>query len=188
MSDQSKSDSGRGKAIPAVHLSDADWHAHEDLIVRFETALHSGQKPRIVDFLTVSPGDRFPLLVELVAAEVEYHATHGTASSVEQYQLRFPELLNSAERVVQLEQVILEASRFLPPTVRRDRKSTNVTDGARNTPASAASEAGEVASNAESKGPSSQGGANRTIGRYALVDRIHKGRQRDKPELDSPER
>jgi serine/threonine protein kinase/formylglycine-generating enzyme required for sulfatase activity len=73
------------------------------VVVQFEQAWHSGQVPRIEDFLKNKTGlNRRTLLVGLLHADLDYRLKAGQSSGVEEYLARFPELESHAEDVVEL--------------------------------------------------------------------------------------
>ncbi len=74
---------------------------HEELIARFEQQWIAGESPEIEAFL---PADRsrMAVLVELVTAEVEFRFKAGDDPRLEQYLLRFPELVTRKELAIRL--------------------------------------------------------------------------------------
>jgi hypothetical protein len=65
----------------------------DEVCNRFDAAWRGGQRPRIEDFLQGVPDtERHPLLLELIALEVEHRRRTGEAPRPEEYQARFPSL------------------------------------------------------------------------------------------------
>jgi len=76
-----------------LDLSKADWVRLERITDRFERAWRRGQRPELDDYLDAEwEGDRRPLLIELVHAELEFRLGQGEPARVEEYLERHPAL------------------------------------------------------------------------------------------------
>ncbi len=86
----------------APRESHGDWLKRQRLIRQFEEAWCQERRPALEDFLPAEPGDRGPVLVELVHTDLEYRLKAGVAARVEDYLGRFPELAADARAVLEL--------------------------------------------------------------------------------------
>src|SRR5579871_5064528 len=86
----------------APRESHGDWLKRQRLIRQFEEAWCQERRPALEDFLPAEPGDRGPVLVELVHTDLEYRLKAGVAARVEDYPGRFPELAADARAVLEL--------------------------------------------------------------------------------------
>ena|GEM_PF-281221 len=97
-----------------------------DVCERFETAWRGGNSPRIEDELRECPeSEREPLLVELLALELELLESAGQPASLSTYQTRFPDNLPLVEQAFELARssragagaIPAATSKELPPTI-----------------------------------------------------------------------
>jgi serine/threonine protein kinase len=108
--------------------------AAEAALARYRTALITGQRPRIEDFLTGVPeGDRPALLRGLVTLDLAHRLRNGEHPSQGEYRARFPD----QEGVI--EAAFRQQGATKPP---QPREASRGHDAARNTPRPAADAAG----------------------------------------------
>jgi hypothetical protein len=75
---------------PGPFLTDDDWSALKDAVLRFEGAWCQGSRPAIDDYLPAG-GLRQRLLTELVHIDLELRLKTGEAARAEEYLSRYPE-------------------------------------------------------------------------------------------------
>ncbi|HET6878881.1 MAG TPA: serine/threonine-protein kinase, partial [Pirellulales bacterium] len=78
------------------------WSRMEDVISAFESAWQRDERPSVDAFLIGPADDRLRLLCELVHIDLEYRLKAGDAARVEEYLLKYPELAEQREQLVEL--------------------------------------------------------------------------------------
>jgi serine/threonine-protein kinase len=83
-------------------LATQEYLRLKQFVERFEDAWHQGPRPTLEKFLPALPGERRPVLIELVHAELELRLKAGEAARVENYLERFPDLAGNSAVVLSL--------------------------------------------------------------------------------------
>ena len=70
---------------PDSSESDASWQQLEEIVKRFEAAWRGGRQPVLEDFLPAGEAERWPVLVELVYADLEWRRIfHGKVAPIKE--------------------------------------------------------------------------------------------------------
>src|SRR5947208_563225 len=72
--------------------SETSWQQLEEVVKRFEAAWRGGKHPALEDYLPAGAGERWPVLVELVYADLEWRIKAGEPARAAEYLERYPEL------------------------------------------------------------------------------------------------
>src|SRR5262249_49547159 len=105
---------------PDSSESDPSWQRLEEIVKRFEAAWRGARQPQPEDFLPAGEAERWPVLVELAYADLEWRIKSGQTARAADYLERYPELACDpvvARDLVHREQELLqpEAPRPAPP-------------------------------------------------------------------------
>jgi eukaryotic-like serine/threonine-protein kinase len=77
---------------PQSSESDPSWQQLEETVKRFEADWRDGRQPVLEDYLPAGEAERWPVLVELVYADLEWRIKSGKPARAADYLERYPEL------------------------------------------------------------------------------------------------
>lgn len=90
------------------------WLELEQIVSRFEEALHDQKSPRIRDYLLARDADPVTLLIELIAAEAEHRWRHGQVATLSEYVSKFADLLSEANDRERLAVALVDVQQTIP--------------------------------------------------------------------------
>lgn len=112
------------------NMTTAAWLELEQIVSRFEEALHDQQRPRIRDYLLARDAAPVTLLIELIAAEVEHRRRHGQTATVSEYVSAFADLLTEANDRERLAAALVDVQQTM---TLRNSKATSISENSKET-------------------------------------------------------
>lgn len=107
------------------NMTTAAWLELEQIVSRFEEALHDQQRPRIRDYLPARDADPVTLLIELIAAEAEHRWQQGQSATAAEYVSAFADLLSEAKDRERLAAALVDVQQTMP---QRNTKAASISE------------------------------------------------------------